>query len=109
MFILSIMVFLTRTIGKRTTKDEAQIENAGIDIQNNEVPNTTVSDSILQDNNIPENETTETIMVDNPIENKLDKYDIGILSISMLFLVFTIISFIFFTKHQQKARKKVSK
>ena len=39
----------------------------------------------------------------------LNKLDIGILSVSGIFLTISIIFSIIFVKHQQKRRKKVSK
>ncbi|MCI8519348.1 MAG: hypothetical protein HFJ51_04620, partial [Clostridia bacterium] len=49
-------------------------------------------------------ETTET--ESNP---RMDIVDIGICSISTIFLIATIIFFIIFIKHQQKTGKKLSK
>lgn len=52
-------------------------------------------------------ETTETTGIER--NTRIDVVDIGILSISSVFLIATIIFFIIFIKHQQKARKKLSK
>lgn len=50
---------------------------------------------------------TETTGIEG--NTRIDVVDIGILSISSVFLIATIIFFIIFIKHQQKARKKLSK
>lgn len=52
-------------------------------------------------------ETTETTGIER--NTRIDVVDIGILSISSVFLIATIIFFIIFIKHQQKTRKKLSK
>lgn len=66
-------------------KDETNI------IENTEAPNDII-------------ETTKT-----EVNVRADLVDIGILSISSIFLIATIIFFIIFIKHQQEARKKDSK
>lgn len=113
MFIISMTVFITNLARKKSIKNQDAIKNKVEDIQNSqysEFLNSNISaNNILQDSNNKENETTETIVIDTHIENKLDRFDIGILSISTLFLILTVISLIFFIKHQQKAKKRVSK
>lgn len=56
--------------------------------------------------------TDDQIIEENVIEENtynINGLDIGILSISGIFLIFTIIFLINFIKHQQKPKKKMSK
>lgn len=56
--------------------------------------------------------TDDQIVAENVIEENayiMNELDIGILSISGIFLLFTIIFLINFIKHQQKPKKKMSK
>ena len=71
--------------------------------ENNEIASDTVYD------NTKKNDTTETTVIKENTNIKLDNYDIGILGVSGLFLVLTIIFGIIYKNHQQKARKKKSK
>ena len=57
-----------------------------------------------------ETEKQETIIVETPIANDNINYvGIGLMSISSIFFIITIIFSIIFTKHQLKRRKKLSK
>jgi RNA polymerase sigma-70 factor (ECF subfamily) len=56
-----------------------------------------------------ENNTIENIVVEENETATLNNMDIGILSLSAIFFIITITFLIIFIKHQQKARKKVSK
>lgn len=56
-----------------------------------------------------ENEITQNVIAEGKTVLKLSYSDIGVLSLSGIFLMITIIFFIFFMKYQQNARKKVSK
>ena len=57
-----------------------------------------------------ETEKQENIIVETPIMNDNTNYiGIGLMSISAIFLIITIIFSIIFTKHQLKRRKKLSK
>lgn len=56
--------------------------------------------------------TDDQIIAENVMEENtynMNGLDIGILSISGIFLIFTIIFLINFIKHQQKPKKKMSK
>lgn len=75
-------------------------------------------DNIIIDSAIIENEVdgteTQNVMEQNAIEvgvinDNISKTDIWILSISVVFLLLTIIFSIIYIKHQQKPKKKVSK
>lgn len=55
------------------------------------------------------NELTENTIIQDTSQSSINKVNIGILSISSIFLIITIIFTIIFIKHQQKAKKKMSK
>ena len=54
-------------------------------------------------------DTSDSTVIKDDAIIQLDNYDIGILGISGLFLVLTIVFGIIYKNHQQKARKKKSK
>lgn len=115
MFIISMTIFISR-ITRRSDKNMAMedIQNVqeGEEIKEDEENKEATLDRVENANSTNESvqeNTTETIIIDNSTETKLDSLNIGILSISGIFLIFTIIFSIIFIKHQQKARKKVSK
>lgn len=56
-----------------------------------------------------ENVTEETVIINTKQEKELNYYGVGLLSISAIFLIITIIFSIIFTKHQLKRKKKSSK
>lgn len=60
-------------------------------------------------NSIKEDIKQEIIIQENIKESKVNYFGVGILSVSGIFLVLTIISTIFFTKYQLKGKKKASK
>lgn len=66
-----------------------------------------VKENIIQDSINKEDLKEETIIQSNV--NNINLYEIGILSISWIFLLFTIIFTIFFAKYQLKRKKKTSK
>ncbi len=84
-----------------------------------------VEEKSSKDENIPNSSTTSTEMLDtdkskNQIENETEEiiqepvninkyYEIGILGVSSMFLIFTIIFTIIFIKHQLKRKQKSSK
>lgn len=135
MFILTIVVFVAqKSRKKKQLNEEVEIpdvdisgsEEARKDAENtiNETENKGLEGVITKDDsekkkdnevsntqdNIVEIDKTEnmTIETDTKIEN-LNKTDIGILCVSGIFLIITIIFLIKFVKTKQKAKKKVSK
>lgn len=119
MFILTILSF---TIYKSNDKKEVLSETQKENVEDKEASGThrveIESDTLLEDveklesakNEIDNtiNETVENTVVQE--ENlSFTNLDIGILSLAGIFLTITIIFSIIYTKHQQKAKKKVSK
>ena len=101
MFIISVTIFASRILKKKENIPQTTIKNEVT--ENNEITSDTVYD------NTKKNDTTETTAIKEDANIQLDNYDIGILGISGLFLVLTIIFGIIYKNHQQKARKKKSK
>ncbi len=101
MFIISVTIFASRILKKKENIPQTTIKNEVT--ENNEIASDTVYD------NTKKNDTTETTAIKEDANIQLDNYDIGILGISGLFLVLTIVSGIIYKNHQQKARKKKSK
>lgn len=101
MFIISVTIFASRILKKKENIPQTTIKNEVT--ENNEIASDTVYD------NTKKNDTTETTVIKENTNIKLDNYDIGILGVSGLFLVLTIIFGIIYKNHQQKARKKKSK
>lgn len=114
MFVAAIVVFIANR-GFKTKREEFS-ENMG-----------TLTDTTTEENveSEKQNETSSSIelgeaqntdsiytegseSVLNDTRN-IDYVDIGILSISGIFIIFTIIFLITFIKHQQKSKKKMSK
>lgn len=62
---------------------------------------------IIQDNESTNN--VENVIIEDTNIHTSNYLSIGIFSVSTIFLIFTIIFSIFFTKHQLKAKKKASK
>ncbi len=120
-FIITFGMFIVNRNKKgqknwaESNRVEINGENANTENDRTESLTNTSPDNVKLDNNISEehentitnNETSTTLPV-NEI-NRLTNKDIGILSISGIFLILTIIFSIIFLKHQQKAKKKVSK
>ena len=110
MFIIMITAFvLKRKPIREKQSNQEQIKEDLID--NSE--ETRREETLKKDEtNITEDTTitTERVEIIETEENaRIDIVDIGIFSISSIFLIATIIFFIIFIKHQQKARKKLSK
>ena len=101
MFIISVTIFASRILKKKENIPQTTIKNEVT--ENNEIASDTVYD------NTKKNDTTETTAIKEDANIQLDNYDIGILGISGLFLVLTIVFGIIYKNHQQKARKKKSK
>lgn len=101
MFIISVTIFASRILKKKEHIPQTTIKNEVT--ENNEIASDTVYDDTKK------NDTTETIVIKENTNIQLDNYDIGILGVSGLFLVLTIIFGIIYKNHQQKARKKKSK
>lgn len=86
---------------EETTKEENEKEEIKSDSTESNFKD------ILQNKTDKEEIKEETII--NTENNNIDFYQIGILSISGVFLLFTIIFTIFFAKYQLKRKKKASK
>ena len=125
------MFIVTFVIGLKTVLNQQRVNNAEpetirdediVQSENNiEREEIEQNKSTLQDNlkeeenyNISENTTQntikqETIITDNTNETNTNNFGIGILSVSAIFFIFTIIFMIIFTKYQLKLKKKTSK
>lgn len=110
MFIIMIMVFVFKKLPtrKKQSNQEEIKEDAIDDLTESRQEETLKKDetNITEDMTITE-ERIETIKVEE--NSKMTVSDIGILSASGIFLIATIIFLSIFIKHQQKAKKKVSK
>ena len=110
MFIIMIMACVLKKlpVRKKQSNQEEIKEDAIDDSAESKKEETLRKDetNIIEDTEI----TTDRIETTETAENtRIDMVDIGILSISSIFLINTIIFFIIFIKYQQKARKKLSK
>lgn len=124
------MFIVTFIIGLKTLSNQQKVNNAeqqiitdenivqneeNIEQEETEQDKSTMQDSLKEENNnineeIVQNTTKqETIITDTIIEDNINYFGIGILSVSAIFLVFTIIFMIIFTKYQLKLKKKTSK
>ena len=86
---------------KSETKDENKTENDNAKTEYNE--------GFQDKESNMENVTEETVIINTKQEKELNYYGVGLLSISAIFLIITIIFSIIFTKHQLKRKKKSSK
>ena len=131
MFIVAITIFLAnktifkerKKVANEEVKPEEQDEEYRKDETSTKKENNNLQESTSkQTDDIKENLRLENVMLgDNTTNNELkeqinqegmqnlNKIDIGILSVSGIFLTISIIFSIIFVKHQQKRRKKVSK
>ena len=114
---------MSQDTGKTTdtiTEENKEItnQNVGQDIENGEQDETSsvIDSNITQSTDNLENTvgtddlyTTESEIVTDENTRNIDNIDIGILSVSGIFLVFVIIFLITFVKHQQKPKNKMSK
>lgn len=124
------MFIVTFIIGLKTLSNQQKVNNAeqqiitdenivqneeNIEQEETEQDKSTMQDNLKEENNnineeIVQNTTKqETIITDTIIEDNINYFGIGILSVSAIFLVFTIIFMIIFTKYQLKLKKKTSK
>lgn len=110
-FIIGIKTLLNQKISNNQIKEEIQ-ENEEINQINNENENLKTESSENKENirdetnNINQITKEETIIITSENKQEINYYGIGILSISAIFLIITIISFI---KYQLKLKKKPSK
>lgn len=114
MFILGILLYITNTSGRHMEEENLDSE-ISTENENNEKEEQTenqasssvesdIDSSISTDNTIMQNEIIEI-----PEESIHANINIGILSFTGIFLLFSIIFTIIFIKHQQNAHKNVSK
>ena len=124
MFIITFVIGLkTITINKNKIQSEQSTapnneadqekedsQNLTESVLQEETKNTDLEDVYKEENNIKQEETKEEIQVpvDNQ-DNNINYYDIGIIAIAGIFLLFTIIFLINFIKHQLKRKVKASK
>ncbi len=115
MFILGILLYITNTSSRHLEEEnldsEISTENESNEKEQteNQASSSVESDidsSISTDNTIIQNEIIEIPESEEPIHTNTN---IGILSFTGIFLLFSIIFTIIFIKHQQKAHKNVSK
>lgn len=120
MFIITFIIGLkTMTINKNKIQSEQSTvpdneavqekedsQNIKESIPQEESKNTDLEDVYKEENNIKQEEIQ--VPVDNK-HNNINYYDIGIIAISSVFLLFTIIFLINFTKYQLKRKVKASK
>jgi hypothetical protein len=119
MFLITIIAFV---VSKTNNKSKE------IDTQNTTIPEESITkkpeEDIFEDSSSAnkdsvssekkefveeENKTIENVIVEENETAKLNNKDIGILSLSAIFLIITITFLTIYIKHQQKARKKMSK
>ncbi len=119
MFIVAITIFLAN---KTIFKERKKVANEEVKQEEQEEYRKDEESTNKETDDIKESLKLENEMLgDNAINNEvkeqtnivettnLNKLDIGILSVSAIFLTITIIFSIIFVKRQQKRRKKVSK
>ena len=119
MFCISMTVFVKRQIIKEKEDDKKGTVQDNKDLQKEEM--SLANDVSKQEDSMMSNKINENILSDDNRETiemieknatekiKLNEIDIGILSISGVFLFFILFFSIIFIKHQQKLRKKLSK
>ena len=110
MFIIMMMAFVLKKQPVR--KKQSNQEEMKEDVIDNSAESSREEAFKKDETNITEDTevTTDRIEITETESNpRMDIVDIGIFSISSIFLMATIIFFIIFIKHQQKTRKKLSK
>lgn len=120
MFIATILLLMTQKVGKKEiTKNEGTQEEGNV----LEKPEITEQNTLTENDEETKQETTikneeknetKNEIIENVIEeiqtpDNITFVDIGLLSLSSIFLVITIIFSIILIKHQQKHKKNVSK
>lgn len=131
MFIVAITIFLAnKTIfkeRKKSANEEVKQEEQDEEYRKDEASTKKESDNLQESTSKENDDIKESLKPENEIfwenitNNQIKKYetveqitnvnyiDIGILSLSGIFLVTTIIFSIIFVKHQQNSKKNVSK
>lgn len=108
-FVLGIITLKEQKKGAPVIKEDQNT----IDENKNEIETENKGDENLEDSEIiQENENTdsfENTIIEQPIIDTTNYLSIGMFSISVIFLVLTIIFSIFLAKHQLNAKKKASK
>lgn len=105
---LSIITFAIgiKVLLKKQIKEEQKQENTVKEEQNTSYDNDRIEDTQKKQDNTTSNEIKSEVIIPNikPEEKTLSNnyIGIGILSFSALFLITTIILYIFFKKHQPK-------
>ena len=116
MFIITFVIGIkTILIRPRNNSENMKIDT---EINLNETTKTDMIEGTLNPNedtsknmqNIIESETIkEEVVIQDKTKENMYYYEIGILSVSGIFLIFTIIFAVFFIKYQLKGNKKTSK
>lgn len=110
MFMIMVIAFVLKkkTIRKKQSNQEETKEDIIDNLEENRQEETLKKDetNITEDITMP---TDKVQITEVEANSKIDIVDIGMFSISSVFLIVTIIFFIIFIKHQQKARRKLSK
>lgn len=124
MYIVTMIVFVTQKFANKKGKQEAvkeEITETEMEKEEQEIAQTKPEEEKKQETARDEEESAKTEQEDHTINTKeeitvkpqeppyVTPIDIGLLSISSVFLIISILFFIFFIKHQQKAKKNVSK
>lgn len=117
MFILGILLYITNTSGRHLEEENLDSE-ISIENESNEKDQTENQASSSIESNIDSSTSTDDIIMQNEIievpEPEEMTYEntnisVGILSLTGIFLLFSIIFTIIFIKRQQNAHKNVSK
>ena len=116
MVIIGMLIYITSNMSNRKMEqtninNDIEIDNENIS-DNKEQSENETSSSIESDiNSTDDIFRNEIIEVQEPQKNNYEStnFNIGILSFTGLFLLFSIIFAIIFIKHQQKAKQNVSK
>jgi len=112
MFMLTISVWMiAKTKDRKKAANLEKIEQKEDTIKEPEAAKTQ-EDSVenaRQEGTEQANETIENVIIQEEYEPNVEPIEIGIISIASIFFIFTISFFIIFLKHQQKAKRKLSK
>ncbi len=112
MFVITMTIFVLKKLFMKEKRSEQIIEERKKEEQVEDSTGKRQESVSKEEANIIE-DTTITVdrveIVETEENVRMDIKDLGILSVSSIFLIATIIFFIIFIKHQQKAKKKVSK
>ncbi len=95
-------VYVQDNLTNETTDKEQRPSDEGYDEYDKK-------EDILQDKDDVKEEGKNETIIQKPIEDNITRYNLGILAISGIFLIFTIISLISFIKYQLNLKKKTSK